>query len=85
VTRLEVDDFAAAGGTVAVASGTLWVPLPNGATSIRVLARLREQYGDTRWRKLKGIAFVRTVDGKSFGQRYTTMSATALAAVIQRS
>jgi hypothetical protein len=35
-------------------------------TSIRMLARLREQYGGTRWRKLKGIAFVRTVDGEEF-------------------
>lgn len=35
-------------------------------TSIRVLAKLREQYGGTRWRKLKGVAFVRTVDGEEF-------------------
>lgn len=27
--------------------------------SIRELAELREQYGDGRWRKLKGIAYVR--------------------------
>jgi hypothetical protein len=35
-------------------------------TSIRELDRLRRQYGGTRWRKLKGIAFVRTVDGEEF-------------------
>lgn len=27
--------------------------------SIRELSELREQYGDGRWRKLKGIAYVR--------------------------
>jgi hypothetical protein len=27
--------------------------------SIRELAELKEQYGDGRWRKLKGIAYVR--------------------------
>jgi len=31
--------------------------------SIRELARLRQQYGSGRWRKLKGIATVRLVDG----------------------
>lgn len=31
--------------------------------SIRDLARLRRQYGDGRWRKLKGIARVRLIDG----------------------
>jgi len=35
-------------------------------TSIRDLALLREKYGGTRWRKLKGTAFVRTVDGEEF-------------------
>lgn len=35
-------------------------------TSIRELARLRETYGGERWRKPKGIAFVRTVDGEEF-------------------
>jgi len=35
-------------------------------TSIRVLERLRQLYGGTRWRKLKGIAFIRTVDGEEF-------------------
>ncbi len=36
------------------------------STSIRELARLRQAYGGTRWRKLKGIAFVRTEDGEEF-------------------
>lgn len=31
--------------------------------SIRELVRLRQQYGSGRWRKLKGIATVRLVDG----------------------
>jgi len=31
--------------------------------SIRELARLRRRYGGGRWRKLKGIARVRLVDG----------------------
>jgi hypothetical protein len=31
--------------------------------SIRELARLREQYGEGRWRKLKGIATVRLANG----------------------
>jgi hypothetical protein len=31
--------------------------------SIRDLARLRKQYGQGRWRKLKGIARVRLRDG----------------------
>jgi hypothetical protein len=31
--------------------------------SIRQLARLRAQYGRGRWRKLKGVATVRTVKG----------------------
>ena len=31
--------------------------------AIRDLARLRKQYGAGRWRKLKGIATVRLVDG----------------------
>lgn len=35
-------------------------------TSIRELDRLRKEYGGTRWRKLKGVAFVRTVDGEEF-------------------
>ena len=30
---------------------------------IRELARLRRQYGRGRWRKLKGIATVRLIDG----------------------
>jgi hypothetical protein len=33
--------------------------------SIRQLARLREEYGHGRWRKLKGIATVRTVKGET--------------------
>lgn len=32
-------------------------------TGVRVRARLRKQYGRGRWRKLKGIARVRLVDG----------------------
>lgn len=31
--------------------------------SIRELVRLRQQYGSGRWRKLKGVATVRLVDG----------------------
>jgi hypothetical protein len=33
-------------------------------SSIRDIARLREQYGVGRWRKLKGMATVRLVNGK---------------------
>ena len=32
--------------------------------SIRDLARLREQYGAGRWRKLKGVATVRLASGR---------------------
>jgi hypothetical protein len=32
--------------------------------SIRELNRLRQQYGHSRWRKLKGAAMVRLVDGR---------------------
>jgi hypothetical protein len=32
-------------------------------SSIRKLARLREQFGNGRWRKLKGIATVQLDDG----------------------
>ena len=32
-------------------------------TSIREIARLRRQYGQGRWRKLKGIATIRLADG----------------------
>ncbi len=32
--------------------------------SIRELAALREQYGQGRWRKLKGIATVRLTNGR---------------------
>ena len=32
--------------------------------SIRDIARLRKQYGPGRWRKLKGIANVRLIDGR---------------------
>ena len=31
--------------------------------AIRGLARLRKRYGGSRWRKLKGIARVRLIDG----------------------
>ena len=33
-------------------------------SSIRDLARLREQYGAGRWRKLKGVATVRLANGR---------------------
>lgn len=32
-------------------------------TSIREIARLRKQYGQGRWRKIKGIATIRLADG----------------------
>ncbi len=32
--------------------------------AIRGLARLRRRYGGGRWRKMKGIARVRLIDGK---------------------
>ena len=32
--------------------------------SIRDLARLRKQYGPGRWRKLKGIAAIRLINGQ---------------------
>lgn len=32
--------------------------------SIHDLERLRKQYGQGRWRKLKGIAYVRLVNGR---------------------
>jgi hypothetical protein len=32
--------------------------------SIRGIARLRKQYGPGRWRKLKGVATVRLIDGR---------------------
>jgi hypothetical protein len=32
--------------------------------SIRDIARLRKQYGPGRWRKLKGVATVRLIDGR---------------------
>ena len=32
--------------------------------SIRDIARLRKQYGPGKWRKLKGIATVRLIDGR---------------------
>jgi hypothetical protein len=35
-------------------------------TSIRVLASLRAKFGGNRWRKLKGVAYVRTADGEEF-------------------
>lgn len=33
-------------------------------TSIRALARLREEYRVARWRKLKGVATVRLANGR---------------------
>lgn len=32
--------------------------------SIRDIVRLRKQYGPGRWRKLKGVATVRLIDGR---------------------
>ena len=32
--------------------------------SIRDLERLREQYGDGRWRKMKGIATIQLLNGR---------------------
>jgi len=32
-------------------------------SGVRVRARLRRQYGQGRWRKLKGVAYVRLIDG----------------------
>jgi hypothetical protein len=37
---------------------------------IRELARLRRRYGRGRWRKLKGIARVRLIDGTIHTLRY---------------
>lgn len=34
------------------------------SSSIRDLARLRRQYGKGRWRKLKGLAYVRLASGR---------------------
>jgi hypothetical protein len=34
-------------------------------SSIRQLSRLRRQYGEGRWRKLKGVATVRMAEGES--------------------
>lgn len=33
-------------------------------SGVRILATLRKRYGRTRWRKLKGIARVRLVNGE---------------------
>ncbi len=35
-------------------------------SSIRDIARLRQQYGSGRWRKLKGLALVRLASGKIY-------------------
>ena len=35
-----------------------------GGSAIRGIARLRKQYGDARWRKLKGIATIRLANGR---------------------
>jgi hypothetical protein len=32
--------------------------------AIREIGRLRKQYGDSRWRKLKGIAMIRLANGR---------------------
>ena len=32
--------------------------------AIQEIGRLRKQYGDGRWRKLKGIAMIRLADGR---------------------
>ncbi len=34
------------------------------SSSIRDLARLRKQYGKGRWRKLKGITYIRLTSGR---------------------
>ena len=34
------------------------------SSNIRDLARLRRQYGEGRWRKLKGTAYVRLASGR---------------------
>jgi hypothetical protein len=33
-------------------------------SAIREIQRLRKQYGDSRWRKLKGIAMIRLANGR---------------------
>ncbi len=33
-------------------------------TSIREIARLRKRYGKGRWRKMKGVATIRLVNGR---------------------
>jgi hypothetical protein len=33
-------------------------------SAIREIARLRKQYGDARWRKLKGIATIHLANGR---------------------
>lgn len=33
-------------------------------TGIRGIVRLRKQYGSGRWRKLKGVAFIRLPNGR---------------------
>jgi hypothetical protein len=33
-------------------------------STIREIGRLRKQYGDSRWRKLKGIAMIRLSNGR---------------------
>lgn len=34
------------------------------STSIRDISRLRKQYGEGRWRKLKGVALIRLRSGR---------------------
>jgi hypothetical protein len=46
---------------------------------IRDLARLRRRYGASRWRKLKGLARVRSLVAGSGGPRYIGTKLTALA------
>jgi hypothetical protein len=40
------------------------IELMAAGRAIRQLSRLRRQYGQGRWRKLKGIAMVRTASGE---------------------
>ncbi|MBI4965021.1 MAG: hypothetical protein HY913_17230 [Desulfomonile tiedjei] len=34
-------------------------------SAIREIVRLRKQYGESRWRKLKGIAMIRLANGRT--------------------
>lgn len=47
-------------------------------SAIRDIARLREQYGPGRWRKLKGKATVRLLDGTLRKQKFIGTKLTGL-------